>query len=115
MVLVTAGKFKEQVYQIVKLIPKGRVLTYGTVAGLLGKPHWSRHVGWALHANKNPDVPCHRVVDRNGRLAPNFGFGGAEEQRKRLGAEGVKFSDKMHVDLSKSFWKGKSEIRNTKL
>ncbi len=69
----------------------------------LGNPRLSRQVGWALHQNKSLDVPCHRVVDRNGRLAPNFAFDGWKEQRKRLEQEGVEFVDEMHVDLIKSF------------
>ena len=96
--------FKEEVYRIVRSIPSGSVMTYGQVAVFLGKLQWSRQVGWALHHNEDPRTPCHRVVDRNGRLAPNFAFNGAVEQRRRLEAENVKFRDKMHVDLTKSIW-----------
>lgn len=95
--------FREKVFEIVKKIPKGKVLTYGQVALLLGKPRGAREVGWMLHSNDSADVPCHRVVDRNGRLAPNFAFDGAREQKRRLIAEGVEFRDEMHVDLSKFF------------
>ena len=94
--------FEESVYQIVKKIPRGKVTIYGEIAEKLGKPQWSRHVGWALHQNSDQKTLCHRVVDRNGRLAPNFAFDGAVEQRRRLASEGVKFRDKMHVDLTKS-------------
>jgi len=97
--------FKEQVSELVKKIPKGRVTTYGEIAERLGKPRWARQVGWTLHQNEDQDIPCHRVVDRNGRLAPNFAFDGAVEQRRRLEAENVKFRDKMHVALSKCLWK----------
>lgn len=116
--------FKEQVFEKVRKIPRGKVSTYGSIAEILGKRRWSRQVGWALHQNKNQDTPCHRVVDRNGRLAPNFGgpslrsygrlapskfqrrgaFDGAVEQRRRLEAENVKFRDKMHVDLKSCLW-----------
>jgi methylated-DNA-protein-cysteine methyltransferase-like protein len=82
--------FFEQVYREVKKIPKGTVMTYGQVARAIGTRD-SRRVGQALHANKNPEVPCHRVVFADGHLAPNYAFGGAEEQKKRLMAEGVKF------------------------
>ena len=91
--------FKEEVYQLVRKIPRGEVSTYGSIAEKLGKRRWSRQVGWALHQNTDPETPCHRVVDSNGRLAPNFAFNGAVEQRRRLASEGVKFRDKMHVDL----------------
>ena len=94
--------FKDQVYSLVKKIPEGKVLTYGEVARILGKPRNARQVGWALHQNKEGlGVPCHRVVDRSGRLAPNFAFDGAVEQRRRLLVEGVTFRDEMHVDLGK--------------
>ena|SRR3990167_8324230 len=97
--------FKEEVYQLVRKIPKGKVSTYGLIAEMLGKRRWARQVGWTLHQNTGPKTPCHRVVDRNGRLAPNFAFDGAVEQRRRLEAENVEFRDKMHVALSKCLWK----------
>ena len=91
--------FNHRVYELVKKVPKGKVTTYGLIAAKLGNPKWSRQVGWALHANQSADVPCHRVVNREGRLAPNFAFDGAEEQKRRLEAEGVKFRDQQHIDL----------------
>jgi methylated-DNA-protein-cysteine methyltransferase-like protein len=90
--------FNQKVYELVKKVPKGRVTTYGQIAVKLGNPRWSRQVGWALHANRSNDVPCHRVVDRTGRVAPNFAFDGAAEQRRRLEVEGVKFVDEMHIE-----------------
>lgn len=85
---------------MVKEIPAGKVSTYGEIARKLGNPRWSRQVGWALHANKSLGVPCHRVVNREGRVAKNFAFDGWEEQRRRLEGEGVKFADAMHVESS---------------
>jgi len=96
--------FNQKVWGIVKKIPKGRVSTYGDIARKLGNPKLSRQVGWALHANTSSTIPCHRVVNREGRLAPNFAFDGWREQRRRLLAEGVGFKNEMHVDLSKSLW-----------
>ena len=98
------NSFKEEVFRIVRSIPSGSVMTYGQIAETLGKPQWSRQVGWSLHQNRDTKTPCHRVVDRNGRLAPNFAFNGAVEQRRRLEAENVKFRDKMHVDLKSCLW-----------
>lgn len=73
--------------------------TYGQIAKQLGTRD-ARKVGWALHANTGENqVPCHRVVNRAGRLAPNFAFDGPEEQRRRLAAEGVKFLADGRVDL----------------
>lgn len=82
--------FFEDVYQVVKRIPKGRVMTYGQVAWEIGTRD-ARRVGQALHANRDTNVPCHRVVFADGSLAPNYAFGGAGEQRKRLMTEGVEF------------------------
>ena len=109
--MTTDENFKDQVYKLVKQIPKGKVATYGQIALLIQNynskfkinPRW---IGWVLHRNRDLAVPCHRVVDRNGRIAPNFAFGGADEQRRRLIAEGVKFKDKMHVDLDSCRWQG---------
>ncbi|OGV90919.1 hypothetical protein A3A66_03305 [Microgenomates group bacterium RIFCSPLOWO2_01_FULL_46_13] len=90
-----------QVYKLVQQIPSGKVTTYGEIALALGTRD-ARKVGWALH--QNPDgntTPCHRVVNRAGKLAPNFAFDGSQEQRRRLEAEGVTFIDDRHVDLKK--------------
>jgi methylated-DNA-protein-cysteine methyltransferase-like protein len=92
-----------KVYQVVREIPKGKVATYGWVAAKLGKPKAAQAVGNALHQNPDPqNIPCHRVVDRTGRLAPAYIFGGPKEQKRKLMSEGVKFKDKTHVDLTKS-------------
>ncbi|OGM08080.1 hypothetical protein A2W13_02715 [Candidatus Woesebacteria bacterium RBG_16_36_11] len=91
----------EKIYEIVRRIPPGKVMTYGQIALQLNRKISPRVVGWALHANKDLNTPCHRVVDRNGRLAPNFAFDGWREQRKRLLTERVEFKDEMHVDIEK--------------
>lgn len=83
--------FFEDVYQVVKKIPKGEVMTYGQVAGEIGTRD-ARRVGQALHANRDANVPCHRVVFADGSLAPGYAFGGPVEQKKRLMAEGVRFA-----------------------
>lgn len=91
--------FFAQVYDLVKQIPAGQVVTYGQIASKLGSRD-ARKVGWALHANTEENqVPCHRVVNNQGRLAPNFAFDGPEEQRRRLVAEGVRFLPDGRVDL----------------
>lgn len=92
----------EKVWSITQKIPEGKVTTYGEIGKKLQIS--PRIVGYALHQNKSGDVPCHRVVNREGRLATNFAFGGAHVQQKRLSNEGVKFKDNMHVDLKKHFY-----------
>lgn len=92
----------EKIYEVVKTIPKGRVATYGQVAALAGNPRLARVVGFALH--NNPDtsaIPCHRVVNREGKVAKNFAFGGGEIQRQLLEAEGIVFEADGTVDLSR--------------
>ena len=100
--------FFEQVYEVVKRIPMGKVATYGQIAALIGNKRMSRQVGWALHVNPQPYVvPCHRVVNRYGRLAPAFAFGGADVQRQLLLTENVTFVDEQTVDLTTCLWDGK--------
>lgn len=92
----------ERIYEVVKTIPRGKVATYGQVALLAGNPRWARAVGYALHVNPQPgEIPCHRVVNREGRPAPAFAFGGEGQQRALLEAEGIVFEPDGHVDLQK--------------
>lgn len=92
----------ELIYDVVCQIPPGRVATYGQVAMLAGNPHWSRVVGYALHANPRPgQIPCHRVVDRFGRVSSAFAFGGQNRQIELLQQEGVEFTPDGRVDLKK--------------
>lgn len=90
----------EEVYKVTKKIPKGKVLTYGQIAKIVGSRD-VRKIGWALHANKSSEVPCHRVVNKEGRLAKNFAFDGATEQQRRLESEGIVFKQDELVDLDK--------------
>jgi len=93
------SNFTYQVYRLVKKIPKGDVLTYGKIAQKLGRPKAARAVGNILHNNPFKDVPCHRVVNKEGKLALNYGSGGIKEQRRRLLKEKVKFKNKYQVKL----------------
>ena len=98
--------FFEDVYTIVQCIPSGKVATYGQIARMIGAPRSSRAVGYALHANPRPGViPCHRVVNREGRLAPAFAFGGPEIQAQLLESEGVEVDEDFTVDLDVYLWK----------
>ncbi len=92
----------EKIYEVVKSIPKGKVATYGQVALLAGNPRWARVVGYALHVNPYPGIiPCHRVVNREGRVAPGFAFGGEGIQRQLLESEGIVFEPNGRIDLEK--------------
>lgn len=96
----------EKIYEVVAKIPKGCVATYGQVALLAGNPRWSRVVGYALHANPDPEaIPCHRVVDRFGSVSKAFAFGGENRQIYLLQHEGVEVVDGK-VDLSVYGWNG---------
>ncbi|MDY3126155.1 MGMT family protein [Bifidobacterium mongoliense] len=111
-----AESFSSKVYEVVRRIPAGSVATYGQVAALAGNPHNARIVGYALHENPEPGViPCHRVVFRDGSMAPGFAFGGPERQRELLEGEGVGFvppvsewgnagAEGWLVDLSRFQW-----------
>lgn len=96
----------EKIYEVVCSIPEGKVATYGQVALLAGNPRWARVVGYALH--KNPAfgvIPCHRVVNRDGKTAESFAFGGGDIQRQMLENEGVVFGADGRIDLDKFLWK----------
>lgn len=96
----------EKIYAVVCNIPEGKVATYGQVAMLAGNPRWSRVVGYALH--KNPAfgvIPCHRVVNRDGKTAESFAFGGGDIQRQMLENEGIVFDADGLIDLDKYLWK----------
>ena len=100
------GKMFERVYEVVRHIPDGKVSTYGQIAALLGNVRWARTVGYALHANPDPEnVHCFKVVNRDGRLAPAFAFGGEEVQRMLLERSGVEVRPDNTVDLEKYLWR----------
>ena len=97
--------FFNRVYEVVKQVPEGKVITYGQVARAVGAPRCARQVGWALHSNPQPGViPCHRVVFRDGSLTDGFAFGGRDVQKAMLINEGVTFKEEYKVDIEKHGW-----------
>ena len=86
-------------YDVVRRIPAGSVSTYGQVARLAGMPRSARLVGYAMASCQDPTVPCHRVVDHSGRIAPGW-----PEQARLLAQEGVPFRDPTHVDMKRAQW-----------
>ena len=96
------SKLYDEIYNAVKLIPKGRVATYGQVGAMVGNPKLARVVGNALHNNPLPGIiPCHRVVNARGEMPANFAFGGADAQKKLLEKENVGFLADGRVDMKK--------------
>lgn len=96
--------FKNTVYKICRSIPKGKVVTYGQLARLAGKPKAARAVGSFMKNNPNaPIVPCHRVVASDGNLTGYSGAGGVAQKKKMLQKEGVLFKGSL-VDLAFSKW-----------
>jgi len=93
---------KTLVFNLVKLIPAGKVATYGQISRCLGLGS-ARLVGQILHGNLDPDaIPCHRVVFADGSLSRNYAFGKKKEQKKKLIKEGVSFiGDKVNLKLDK--------------
>ncbi len=97
--------FRETVYQTLRKVPKGKVVTYGQLARLAGKSKAARAVGLFMRTNPDaPQTPCHRVVATNGNLTGYSGKDGVRGKKKMLLAEGVVFKGEK-VDLTKSLWK----------
>ncbi len=104
--------FFEAVYQIVRLIPRGKVTTYGAIAEALGAKQAARMVGWAMNASHRlNDVPAHRVVNRSGMLTGKMHFENEMDMQRRLEAEGVSIMDDQVLDFSHRFWNPSKEIR----
>jgi len=95
--MTRSGRY-ERIYNVVRRIPRGRVATYGMVAMVAGYPRAARFAGLAMHHCDDPTVPCHRVVNASGGLAPHF-----VSQRVRLAREGVTFAGR-NVALARHLW-----------
>lgn len=97
--------FFQQVYQVAKQIPVGRVTSYGAIARYLGATGSARMVGWAMNASHgDPDVPAHRVVNRKGLLTGKHHFQGTNLMQQLLESEGVEVRDNQVVDFQALFW-----------
>jgi methylated-DNA-protein-cysteine methyltransferase-like protein len=98
--------FYDQVYQVVRLIPKGRVTSYGAIASYLGTKGSARMVGYAMNAvgTAYPPVPAQRVLNRNGLLTGKFHFSPPDLMQQLLENEGVKVVDDKVLDFKKIFW-----------
>jgi methylated-DNA-protein-cysteine methyltransferase-like protein len=97
--------FRDKVWEFVRSVPLGRVVTYGQVAAMVGAPYGARAVGMVLaNTPEWAEVPCQRVVNRWGRLAPTYGWGGPEQHRRELEEEGVAVRPDFTVDLQVYQW-----------
>lgn len=99
----TSSPFRDRVYAIVRMIPAGRVMTYGQVALFCGLPRAAQAVGWTLHTAPS-DVPYQRVVNRHGGLASGYTDGGPPLQRAELEAEGIEVRTDDTVELARYQW-----------
>lgn len=104
--------FFEQVYEVVKQVPPGRVTTYGAIAAYLGAPGAARMVGWAMNASGRHSgfVPAHRVVNRNGLLTGKRHFGAPDVMRELLENEGVEIVEDQIVGFEQKFWDPSREL-----
>ena len=102
--------FFDQVYEVTKLIPYGRVTSYGAIAKYLGAVRSSRMVGYAMNGSVGKDVPAHRVVNRNGLLTGKHHFDGTNLMQQLLESEGIKVIDNQVQSFEKVFWDPSKEL-----
>lgn len=106
-----SDSFFQNVYAIVRLIPFGRVTSYGAIANYLGTGGSARMVGWAMNASRfDEDVPAHRVVNRNGMLTGKHHFGGPLIMQQLLESENIKVIDDKIVHFNILFWDPSKEL-----
>ena len=107
-----SDNFFEKAYTIARLIPYGRVTSYGAIAKYLGAARSARMVGWAMNNshNQTEEVPAHRVVNRKGILTGKHHFEGTNLMQQLLESEGIKIIDNQIQDLEKVFWNPMDEL-----
>jgi methylated-DNA-protein-cysteine methyltransferase-like protein len=113
--VVPSGKgdalFFEQVYAVVRQVPRGRVTSYGAIAAALGTRKSARMVGWAMNnAHALPGIPAHRVVNREGLLTGKMHFATPGQMQQLLEAEGIIVKDDQVQDFEKYFWDPLAEL-----
>lgn len=104
--------FFAQIFEVVSLIPKGKVTSYGAIAAYLGSKGSARMVGWAMNASHSSkkNVPAHRVVNRNGQLTGKHHFDGPDLMQQLLENEGVIIIDNQIQNFEKYFWDPAKEL-----
>ena len=106
----SSHNFFEDVYAVVKLIPKGRVTSYGSIASYLGTKMSARMVGWAMNAAHGRKVPAHRVVNSQGLLTGKHHFETPTTMQKQLEKEGIMVAKDKIIDFEKRFWNPAKEL-----
>jgi methylated-DNA-protein-cysteine methyltransferase-like protein len=106
------SSFFEQVYDVARLIPRGRVTSYGAIAAYLGTRLSARMVGWAMNGSfhAKPKVPAHRVVNRNGMLSGKAHFATPTQMEELLAKEKIKVKNDTIVDFDEKFWDPAAEL-----
>jgi methylated-DNA-protein-cysteine methyltransferase-like protein len=104
--------FFEKVYEVAKLVPYGRMTSYGAIAEYLGTKGSARMVGWAMNSahTETNNIPAHRVVNRNGVLTGKHHFGGPLVMQQLLESEGIEVVDDQVVEFKKLFWDPRKEL-----
>jgi methylated-DNA-protein-cysteine methyltransferase-like protein len=108
----SSDNFFDKVYQVARLIPYGRVTSYGAIATYLGAARSARMVGWAMNNshNQSEEVPAHRVVNRKGLLTGKHHFDGTNLMQQLLENEGIVVIDNQIQDFQKIFWNPSEEL-----
>jgi methylated-DNA-protein-cysteine methyltransferase-like protein len=109
----SSDNFFDKVYQVARLIPYGRVTSYGAIATYLGAARSARMVGWAMNNshNQSEEVPAHRVVNRKGLLTGKHHFDGTNLMQQLLESEDIKVIDNQIQDFQKVFWNPNEELQ----
>ena len=109
----SSDSFFENVFAVVRLVPYGRVTSYGAVAEYLGSRGSARMVGWAMNASHThlTEIPAHRVVNRNGMLTGRHHFGTPKMMQQLLESEGIEVEDDQVVRFEELFWDPNKELQ----
>ncbi len=107
---IEAMNFFDKVYEVAKLIPYGRVTSYGAIATYLGTARSARMVGYAMNDSVSKDVPAHRVVNRKGLLTGKQHFEGSNLMEQLLENEGITIIDNQIQNFEKVFWDPLKEL-----
>ncbi len=108
--MAKSDNFFERTYEVARLIPYGRITSYGAIAKYLGAARSARMVGWAMNNSSGKDVPAHRVVNRKGILTGKHHFDGTNLMQQLLESEGIEVIDNQIQDFDTLFWDPTQEL-----